>query len=153
MIDRFKRSLPSIACLFFCSFGFNLIAQDSGFKVIQPQGHAAADSFYSPGILTRDTLYISGQGSRKPDGTRPPGFAEQVAQGLGNVQAVLKGASMNFGNVVWMNIYLTDEQDVAGMNEVYWQTIGPSPPLGPFSRLPLFRMGKKWKSTALPWQT
>ena len=35
---------------------------------------------------------------------------------------------MNFGNVVWMNIYLTDEQDVAGMNEVYWQTIGQSPP-------------------------
>jgi reactive intermediate/imine deaminase len=128
MIDRFKRSLPSVACLFFCAFGPNLVAQDSGFKVIQPQGYAAADSFYSPGILTRGTLYISGQGSRKPDGTRPPEFAEQVAQALSNVQAVLKHASMNFGNVVWMNIYLTDEQDVAGMNEVYWQTIGQSPP-------------------------
>ena len=119
MIDRLKRGLPSLACLFICAFGLNLVAQDSGFKVIQPQGHAAADSFYSPGILTKGTLYISGQGSRKPDGTRPAVFAEQVAQALSNVQAVLKAASMNFGNVVWMNIYLTGEQDVAGMNEVY----------------------------------
>src|SRR6201986_2494337 len=118
MIDRFRRCLPSFACLFFCTFGLNLVAQDSGFKVIQPQGYAAADSFYSPGILTSGTLYISGQGSRKPDGTRPPGFAEQVAQALSNVQVVLKSAGMNFGNVVWMNIYLTDQQDIAGMNEV-----------------------------------
>ena len=128
MIDWFKRSLPSFACLLFCAFGLNLAAQDSGFKVIQPQGHPAADSFYSPGILTKGTLYISGQGSRRPDGTRPPGFAEQVTQALSNVQAVLKAAGMNLGNVVWMNIYLTDEQNVAGMNEVYWQTIGQSPP-------------------------
>src|SRR6201996_5298596 len=128
MIDWFKRSLPSFACLLFCAFGLNLVAKDSGYKVVQPQGHAAADSFYSPGILTEGTLYISGQGSRKPDGTRPPAFAEQVAQALSNVRAVLKGAGMNFGNVVWMNIYLTDEQDVAGMNEVYWQTIGQSSP-------------------------
>ena len=128
MIDRFKRSLPSFTCLLFCAFGLNVVAQDSGLKVIQPHGHAEADSFYSPGILTGNTLYISGQGSRKPDGTRSAVLAEQVAQALSNVQAVLKGASMNFGNVVWMNIYLTNEQDTAGMNEVYWQTIGQNPP-------------------------
>ncbi len=153
MIDWIKRSLLSFACLCCCAFGLNLAAQDSGSKVIQPQGYATADSFYSPGILAGGTLYISGQGSRKPDGTRPPVFAEQVAQALSNVQAVLKGASMNFGNVVWMNVYLTDEQDVTGMNEIYWQRIGQSPPRGLFSRLPRFRMGKGWKSTALPWQT
>jgi enamine deaminase RidA (YjgF/YER057c/UK114 family) len=44
------------------------------------------------------------------------------------VKTVLKAASMDFGNVVWMNIYLTDEQHVARMNEVYWQTIGQSAP-------------------------
>src|SRR5246127_1840542 len=122
MIDWFKRSLPSFACLLFCALGITPAAQASGFKVIQAQGHPAADSFYSPGILTRGTLYISSQGSRKPDGTSSPGFAEQVTQALSNVQAVLKAAGMNLGNVVWMNIYLTDEQNVAGMNEVYWQT-------------------------------
>ena len=59
MIDRFKRSLPSFACLCFCAFGLNLVAQDSGFKVIQPQGYASADSFYSPGILaTGHALHI-----------------------------------------------------------------------------------------------
>src|SRR6476469_4636077 len=107
MTDRFKRSVLFFACFLFCAFGLNLVAQDSRFKVIQPQGDAAADSFYSPGILSGGTLYISGQGSREPDGTRPARFAEQVAQALSNVQAVLKSASMIFGNVVWMNIYIT----------------------------------------------
>ena len=129
MIDRFKCCLPSIVCLCFCLFGLNLVAQDSGMKVIQPQGYAtAADSFHSPGILTEGTLYMSGQGSRKSDGTRPPEFAGQVAQALSNVQAVLKSASMNFGNIVSMNIYLVNQQDVSVMNEVYWRTIGQGPP-------------------------
>ena len=71
MTDRFKRS-RSIPCLLSV---LRVRAQPRcprlRFKVIQPQGDAAADSFYSPGILSRGTLYISGQGSRKPDGTRP----------------------------------------------------------------------------------
>src|SRR4051794_1743839 len=128
MIGQFKRSLPFFACLSFCALGLNLVAQDSGFKVIERQGYAATDSFYSAGILTKGTLYISGQGSRRPDGTRPPVFAGQVQQALSNVQAVLKGAGMTFGNVVWMNIYLTDEHDLSVMDEIYWQTIGQSPP-------------------------
>jgi reactive intermediate/imine deaminase len=143
MIDRFKRGLPYVACLCFCAFGLNLIAQDPGFKVIQPQGFATADSFYSPGILAKRTLYISGQGSRKPDGARPPEFGEQVAQALNNVRTVLKSAGMDFENVVWMNIYLTDEQDVPAMNEVYWHAIGQSPPARTVLRVAALPDGEK----------
>ena len=32
---------------------------------------------------------------------------------MGKVQTVLRSAGMDFGNVVWMNIYLTDAHDLA----------------------------------------
>ena len=55
-------------------------------------------------------------------------FAGQMDQALRNVQAVLRGAGMDFGNVVWINIYLTDAHNMAAMDDVYWKMIGPSPP-------------------------
>ena len=44
------------------------------------------------------------------------------------VQAVLRGAGMDFENVVWMNVYLTDTNDQAALEDVYWKMIGSSPP-------------------------
>jgi enamine deaminase RidA (YjgF/YER057c/UK114 family) len=35
---------------------------------------------------------------------------------------------MDYSNVVWMNIYLTDEHNLPAMEDAYWQTIGPNPP-------------------------
>ncbi len=51
-----------------------------------------------------------------------------MGQAMGNVQAVLHNAGMDFGNVVWMNIYLTDPHDLAAMDDVYWKMIGSNPP-------------------------
>jgi enamine deaminase RidA (YjgF/YER057c/UK114 family) len=96
-----------------------LLAQTSGFKVIQPPG---SDAAYSAGLLANGTLYVSGQGSSAKD------FPGQVKDAMRKVQAVLRSAGMDFGNVVWMNIYLTDAHNLASMDDVYWQTIGPSPP-------------------------
>jgi reactive intermediate/imine deaminase len=126
MIVKFHR--VSLCLLSVLGFAVCLSAQTPAFKVVQPAGYAAANSAYSPGLLANGTLYLSGQGSHNPDGTRPREFAGQVGQALHNVQAVLRGAGMDFGNVVWMNIYLTDTHDVAAMDEVYWRAIGSSPP-------------------------
>ncbi|HYK35322.1 RidA family protein [Alloacidobacterium sp.] len=82
----------------------------------------------SPSVLANGTLYVSGQGSRRSDGSRPQEFPEQVAQALHNVQAILQGAGMDFDNVVWMNIYLTSTTDIAAMDDVYWKEIGSNPP-------------------------
>ena len=41
---------------------------------------------------------------------------------------MLRAAGMDFRNVVWMNIYLANGQDVAAMNDVYWKAIGQNPP-------------------------
>jgi enamine deaminase RidA (YjgF/YER057c/UK114 family) len=81
-----------------------------------------------PSVLANGTLYVSGQGSRKPDGSRPQEFPEQVDQALHNVRAILQSAGMDFENVVWMNIYLTSTADIADMEDVYWKEIGASPP-------------------------
>ena len=51
-----------------------------------------------------------------------------MGQAMGKVQTVLRSAGMDFGNVVWMNIYLTDAHDLAAMDDVYWKMIGSSPP-------------------------
>jgi enamine deaminase RidA (YjgF/YER057c/UK114 family) len=94
-------------------------AQTSGFKAIQPPG---ADAAYSAGMLANGTLYVSGQGSSAA------GFPAQMNDAMHKVQVVLQGAGMDYSNVVWMNIYLTDQHNLPAMEDAYWQTIGPNPP-------------------------
>jgi enamine deaminase RidA (YjgF/YER057c/UK114 family) len=96
-----------------------LSAQTSGFKVIQPPG---ADPAYSAGLLANGTLYVSGQGSAARD------FTGQAAEAMHKVQTVLRAAGMDFENVVWMNVYLTDANDQPALDDVYWKMIGSSPP-------------------------
>ena len=112
MMHRFAR--VSVCLLFLTA---SLSAQS--FKVIQPP----VDGAYSSGLLANGTLYLSGQG-----GGSTKDFAGQMGQAMGNVQAVLHNAGMDFGNVVWMNIYLTDPRDLAAMDDVYWKMIGSNPP-------------------------
>jgi enamine deaminase RidA (YjgF/YER057c/UK114 family) len=116
MINRFHRVF---VCLLSCASSAVLSAQTSGFNVIQPPG---SDAAYSAGLLANGTLYVSGQGSSAKD------FPGQMSDAMRKVQAVLRGAGMDFGNVVWMNIYLTDAHNQAAMENAYWNMIGPSPP-------------------------
>jgi enamine deaminase RidA (YjgF/YER057c/UK114 family) len=119
MMHRFNRVSM---CLLFLSA--SLFAQTSGFKVIQPPGHPTPDTAYSPGLMAANgTLYLSGQGS-----STAQDLSGQMSQAMGNVQTVLHGAGMDFGNVVWMNVYLTDTHDLGAMDDVYWKMIGSSPP-------------------------
>ena len=80
------------------------------------------------GILAHQTLYVAAQNGRSADGTLPRDFQQEVGQSLSHVQGVLRAAGMDFGNAVWMNIYVTNAQDVAAMNDVYWKTIVQNPP-------------------------
>jgi reactive intermediate/imine deaminase len=83
----------------------------------------------SPGILTGDTLYCAGQGSRDPKtGEHPEGFEAQVKQSLENLGAVLKAAEMKFSDVVNANVYLTDIKNFQAMNKVYKTYFPTNPP-------------------------
>lgn len=102
-------------------------AQDNSRQIIRPAG-VTGNFPYSPGILVDGTLYVAGQGSANAQDVRPSDFRDQVKQSLENVRGVLQAAGMDFGNVVWMNVYLTRAEDIDAMNDVYWKEIGTNPP-------------------------
>jgi 2-iminobutanoate/2-iminopropanoate deaminase len=114
MMHRFSR--VSVCLLLLTA---SLSAQTPALKAVQPPGDAVS----SPAVLAKGTLYVSGQG-----GSGTTDFAGQMSEAMGNVQAVLHSAGMSFGNVAWMNIYVTDAHDLAAMDDVYWNMIGSSPP-------------------------
>ena len=102
-------------------------AQPAGgaYKVIKTERAGAASS---DGILAGKTLYVAAQDGRNSDGSLPASFPQQVKQSLDHVREVLKAAGMDMGNLVWVQVYVTSTQDIAAMNDVYWQSIGANPP-------------------------
>jgi enamine deaminase RidA (YjgF/YER057c/UK114 family) len=105
-----------------------VLAQQGGvLKVIKVDGKDPGP-VSSAGVLANQTLYVAGQDGRNADGSLPQDFQQQAGQSLDNVQRVLRAAGMDYGNVVWMNIYVTNAHDVAAMNDVYWKTIVQGPP-------------------------
>jgi enamine deaminase RidA (YjgF/YER057c/UK114 family) len=115
-------------CVSLAACGAQVFAQAAGvLKVIKIDGKDPGPAS-SAGILANQTLYVAGQNGRSADGSLPKDFQQEVGQSLSNVQGVLRAAGMDFGNVVWMNIYVTNGQDIAAMNDVYWKSIVPNPP-------------------------
>ncbi|MGO8718387.1 MAG: RidA family protein [Acidobacteriaceae bacterium] len=117
-----------VLCFLLAAWGTQLLAQTGGvIKVIKVDSKDVGLAS-SAGILVNRTLYVAGQDGRNSSGEVPKDFQQEVRQSLRNVQGVLRAAGMDFGNVVWMNIYLTHLSDMDGMNKVYWKMIGADPP-------------------------
>ncbi len=87
-------------------------------KVVRPE-RAEASASWSHGILVGDTLYISGMGGEDAAGKIPGSFEAEVKQALDNIGAVLKAAGMSSGDVVSVQVYLTDVATFERMNAVY----------------------------------
>ncbi len=108
--------------------GAQLFAQAGGMiKVIKGDGKNVGSSS-SAGILVNRTLYVAGQDGRDSSGEVPKDFQKEVRQALDHVQGVLRAGGRDFGNVVWMNIYLTHLSNIGGMNKDYWKMIGADAP-------------------------
>ena len=90
----------------------------------------AAIGPYNQGILVNGTLYVSGQIAIDPEtGSMISGSVEEETERvLDNVGAVLQAASMNFENVVRCEVFLTDVNDYAQVNEVYTRYFNEMPP-------------------------
>ncbi|PSQ80847.1 MAG: reactive intermediate/imine deaminase [Bacteroidetes bacterium QS_1_63_11] len=90
----------------------------------------AAIGPYSQGILVDNRLYVSGQIAIDPDtGSMIDGSIEEETECvLDNIGAVLKAASMGFENVVRCEVFMTDLNDYAQINEVYARYFNESPP-------------------------
>lgn len=73
----------------------------------------------SPGILTKDRLFISGMTGGDSAGKTSEDAAAEVDLALDRMQAVLKSASLEMANVVFVNPYLTSEMPHRVMNQRY----------------------------------
>jgi 2-iminobutanoate/2-iminopropanoate deaminase len=97
-------------------FTLPLLAQR---KVVQPKEFPAGKPF-SPGILAGGTLYVAGQtGQDLKTSKIPDNFEVEVKQCLENIGLVLKEAKMDYGDVVSVQVYLTDITLFQRMNAVY----------------------------------
>ena len=88
-------------------------------KIIQPKEFAAGGPF-SPAVLVDGTLYVSGQIGRDLKTQQVPAdFDAEVRQVLDNIGIILKEAKMSYGDVVSVQVYLTDMDLFARMNAIY----------------------------------
>lgn len=76
---------------------------------------------YSQAVVSGDHVFLSGQTPIDPasgaliDGS----LADQTQRCFDNLAAVLEAAGLGFGDVVKVNVYLTEMADFAEMNGVY----------------------------------
>lgn len=83
---------------------------------------------YTPGILTPDLLYVSGQGVRTPDNAVPATFAEQARQCLENVKTVVEAARLTMEHVVYVQVYFEDIARYDEFEPIFASYFGKNPP-------------------------
>jgi reactive intermediate/imine deaminase len=95
-------------------------------RVIAPPGPKPVGP-YSPGILARDFLYVSGQGGRDAEGRLPATIEGQVRQTLHNVRAIVEAAGLTMEHVVYSQVYLDDMAHYDAL-ERGWREFFPNRP-------------------------
>lgn len=83
---------------------------------------------YSPGILTDDFLYVSGQGAKDSSGQIPTDTEGQVRNVLENIKTIVEAAGLTMEHVVYTQVYLTDYSDEGPLNRVFKQYFPKAPP-------------------------
>ena len=92
-------------------------------KPVSTDKAPAAIGPYSQATLAGNIIFLSGQLPIDPaTGAFPEGgVAEQTAQSLANVRAILEKGGFSMADVVKTTVFLADMGDFAAMNEVYKQ--------------------------------
>ena len=73
-------------------------------------------------------LYVSGQLGIAPDGAVPPSLAAQAEACFGNLLAILNDSGMGPADLVRLNTYLVDPDDVAAYMAVRDRHVAAPPP-------------------------
>lgn len=75
---------------------------------------------YSQGIVSGDTVHVSGKTGVDPEtGEAPESVAAQTTQTLSNVETILEAAGTTADAIVTAAVYLTDMDDYGAVNEAY----------------------------------
>lgn len=99
-------------------------------KMIQTLHAPAAVGAYSQGVLTNNTLYVSGQIPFIPETMTliSQDIQEQTLQSLKNVLAIVEAAGMQKENIVKCTVFMTNMGDFQLMNQVYGNFFGEHKP-------------------------
>ena len=99
-------------------------------EIISTELAPAAIGPYSQGIRANGMVYVSGQGGLVPGSKQFVGetVAEQTAQTLRNIQAILEAGGSDLAHVVKVTVLLADIETFAEMNEVYAEYFTVNPP-------------------------
>ncbi len=93
-------------------------------------GNTSKGGHYSPGVLSRGTLYISGQLPIDPNTGKiaEGGVAEQTRTALGNIERILLAAGAQKENVVLCRVYIPDISLWDEANTAYMEFFGAHKP-------------------------
>jgi len=103
-------------------------AQELPRAVTSTGAQVSSKGIYSPGVDAGDYIYISGQGPRRPDGSLPSTFAEQVKQALDNVRAIVTSAGLTNEHIVYVQAYLEDIRGYEELQKVFADYFGNGQP-------------------------
>ena len=80
---------------------------------------------YSQAVRRGNVLAVAGQVGADPQtgAMVSDDVAEQTAQAMRNVEAILRAAGASFADVVMLRVYLTADDDFDAMNRVYEQFV------------------------------
>jgi enamine deaminase RidA (YjgF/YER057c/UK114 family) len=118
------RFLVLVAVYSLCLVGAHAQVQ----AVLPEKAPAASDGLGSPGIDAGDYVYVSAQGPRRPDGSTPPNFADQVRQSLENVRTVVQTAGLTMDHVVYVQVYVEDMNHSGVVDQVFAEFFSKMPP-------------------------
>lgn len=98
-------------------------------EIILPKGGPKPVGPYSPAIIVRDLLFISGQiGIQEGGELIKGGVAEETRQVMQNIKSIIASAKCSMENVVKTTIFLKEINDFSTVNAVYAEFFQSEPP-------------------------
>ena len=97
-------------------------------KAIAPANGPKLMGPYSPGVLTNEFLYVSGQGAKKADGSIPASVDDQLRQCFEGIRTIVEAAGLTMEHVVMSQVYLTDAKSEDALNRVWKEVFPKNPP-------------------------
>lgn len=124
-----NNTMKYLTWIFYSMLFWNTSAAQSNKKIIYSAAAPKPIGPYSQGILTNNTLYISGQIALDTAGKMDTSdITIEFSRILHNMNHILEAANMKYSNIVKTTIYLTDLKNFAVINELYAQYFKLNPP-------------------------
>jgi 2-iminobutanoate/2-iminopropanoate deaminase len=107
--------------------GVNNLSEE--FKVVKGENIPVPRGPYSPAVVWRDLVFVSGLLAVKPDGVAVSGnIREEAMIVLRNLRSLLEAVGSGLEKVLSVTVYLGDIANLGAFNEVYEEFFRPPYP-------------------------